>query len=169
MYGKKEYESYPFLYEKKKIVDFELLTDEITSQLGYAVSICEHPVLQKELTIVAQLVYHLNPCVRKKTEIQPHEIAWLQSRYKFYQEETSNRESLFVLPTGTPLASTLHVCRCKAKQLVRLLFLITEEGITVQESLFDFSNILANYLFTAAMYANKLSSQPEVPFTSRVY
>lgn len=169
MHGNKEYLSYPFLYEKKKTVDFELLTDEIASYLALAISYTADKDFKKELTKINELVYHLNPCVRSKTHLEAHEVAWLYSRYQAYEFVTKERESLFVLPGGSTLASTLHILRTKCKHLVRLLHLITEEETQVHESLFDFSNVLANYFFVAAMYANKLDGIDEIPFTSRVY
>lgn len=169
MHGNKEYLSYPFLYEKKKTVEFELLTDEIASYIALAGSYTTDKELKKELLKINELVYHLNPCVRSKTALEAHEVAWLYTRYQTYQYVTKDRDSLFVLPGGTTLASTLHILRTKAKQLVRLLHLITEEGTYVNESIFDFSNILANYFFVAALYANRLENETEIPFTSRVY
>lgn len=169
MHGNKEYLSYPFLYEKKRIVEFELLTDEIASYLALAASYATNKELKQELIKINELVYHLNPCVRTNTTLEGHELAWLYSRYQTYEYVTKKRESLFVLPAGSTLASTLHILRTKSKSLVRLLHLITEEGTTVHDSLFDFTNVLANYFFVAAMYANKLDDIEEIPFTSRVY
>ena len=169
MHGNKEYLSYPFLYEDKKTVDFELLTDEIASYLALAISFTEDKEFKQELLKINELVYHLNPCVRTKTALEAHELAWLYSRYQTYEYVMKDRESLFVLPNGTSLASTLHILRTKSKNLVRLLHLITKEGTYVNEMLFDFSNVLANYFFVAAMYANKLEDESEIPFSSRVY
>lgn len=169
MHGNKEYLSYPFLYEEKKIVDFELLTDEIASYLALAVSFTEDKELKKELIKITELVYHLNPCVRSKTKLEGFELAWLFSRYERYEYVTKERESLFVLPYGTTLASTFHILRTKSKNLVRLLHHITKEGTWVDDSLFDFTNVLANYFFVVAMYANKLEEVEELPFVSRVY
>ena len=169
MHGNKEYLSYPFLYEKKQIVDFELLTDEIASYLALAVSYTENQELKNELIKITELVYHLNPCVRQMSRLEGHELAWLYKLYEKYLYVTKDRESLFVLPYGSTLASTLHILRTKSKTLVRLLHLITEEGTKIDDSLFDFSNVLANYFFVAAMYANKLDEIDEIPFTSRVY
>ena len=169
MHGEKQYLSYPFLYEKKNVVDFELLTDEITSLLGQSIAICTDVDLKEELIQVASLVYHLNPCVRSKTELAQEELRWLFKRYTHYMKLTKSRESYFVLPTGGQLGSSLHIVRTKAKQLVRLLHQLSEEGIEFYDSLFDFSNVLANYAFTAAMYANQLEGIKEIPFESRVY
>ncbi len=169
MHGNKEYLSYPFLYEQKRTVDFELLTDEIASYLALAVSFTEDKEFKDELLRITELVYHLNPCVRTKTNLEGFELAWLFSRYQRYEFVTKERDSLFVLPYGTKLASTLHILRTKSKNLVRLLHQITEEGTWVNDSLFDFTNVLANYFFVAAMYANKLEEVAELPFESRVY
>lgn len=169
MHGNLDYLSYPFLYENKHIVDFELLTDEIASYLALAMSVCEDKTLKIELQRVAELVYHLNPCIRKDSRLEGHEVAWLFSRYNYYDEFTKGRSTLFVLPAGTKLASILHILRCKSKQLVRLLHHLFEDKVTIDDSIFDFSNVLANYFFVVALYANKLKGVEEIPFTSRVY
>ncbi len=169
MHGNKEYLSYPFLYEKKRTVDFELLTDEMASYLALAISFTKDKDFKSELLKITELVYHLNPCVRTKTALETDELAWLYKRYQAYEYVTKDRDSLFVLPHGTSLASTLHILRTKSKSLVRLLYLISEEGTYVNELLFDFTNVLANYFFVAAMYANRLDNESEIPFVSRVY
>lgn len=169
MHGNSEYLSYPFLYENKNVVDFELETDEIASYLALAMSYCEDEPLKKELQRITELVYHLNPCIRKNSRLEGHEIAWLYSRYNNYLFVTKDRETLFVLPAGTTLASTLHILRTKSKKLVRLLHQLSKENIEIDDSLFDFSNVLANYFFVAALYVNQLEEVAEIPFKSRVY
>ncbi len=169
MHGNKEYLSYPFLYEDKLIVDFELMTDEITSYIGLAVSLTKNQELKEELQKIGELVYHLNPCVRKKTSLEDDEVVWLNNRYNYYLENTKNRDTLFVLPGGSELASNLHIIRCKSKQLVRLLHHISSSGVSIADSIFDFANIMANYFFVVALYVNKILDVKEIPFTSRVY
>jgi ATP:cob(I)alamin adenosyltransferase len=169
MHGNMEYLSYPFLYENKKIVDFELITDEIASYLALAMSVCEDETLKNELEKIATLVYHLNPCIRQDSRLEGYEIAWLYSRYNHYKENTKDRPTLFVLPAGSTLASVLHILRCKSKQLVRLLHHIYESKVKIDDSIFDFTNVMANYFFVVALYANKLEGVQEIPFVSRVY
>ena len=169
MYGKKEFLSYPFLYESKNIVEFELLTDELASLIGHSIAFSGDTELKKELIQVMELVYHANPCVRTKSSLEESEVLWLQSRYEDYVQKTKDRTTLFVLPTGCKLGSTLHLVRCKSKQLVRLMYQLTNEGIKVDETLFDFANVLANYAFACAMYANQLDGINELTFESRIY
>ena len=169
MHGNLEYLSYPFLYENKNTVDFELATDELSSYLALAISYCTSEEFKQELIKISTLVYHLNPCIRKNSRLEGHEVAWIYSRYTHYLNITKHRDTLFVLPYGTTLASTLHILRCKSKQLVRLLHHLSKEVSGIDSSLFDFSNVLANYFFVAAMYANQLEDVKEIPFVSRVY
>lgn len=169
MYGKKEFLSYPFLYESKNIVEFELLTDELASLIGRSIAFCSDPELREELTLVMELVYHMNPCVRANSSLLESEVSWLQSRYEDYVQRTRNRSTLFVLPTGGKLGSNLHLVRCKSKQLVRLMYKLSQEGHKVDETLFDFANVLANYAFACALYANQLDGIKELSFESRIY
>lgn len=168
MHGRKEYLSYPFLYEEKTIVEFELATDEISSMIGHAASLSNIASIKEELLEIDEFVYHLNPSVRKKLSVSTDEIGNLYKKFRLYEESNKNRDTLFVLPAGSRLGSYLHIIRCKCKQLVRLLHLISKET-EIDSSIFDAANILANYFFVLALEVNKQENIKEVPFESRVY
>ena len=159
--------SYPFLYEESQLVEFEILTDKLSSQLGFCASLAKGN-FKNELLYVTELVYHLNGSIRGKNAINEHHVLFLKARYEHYEEDTKEGKR-FVVPQGSTLASSLHVARSMGKEVVRKIFKIKQEGINVDEVLFDFSNMIANYCFMTALYANKISNITEKEFTSRSY
>ena len=160
--------AYPFLYEQKNTVEFEILTDKLASLIGLAASHANtFTFLQEELIEVATLTYHLNGSIRGKNAIKEADILFLQTRYQVYLDATNMKE--FVVPQGHVIATTLHLARSMAKEVVRLMHKLRMEGHLIEENLFDFANALSDYLFTAALFANKITKTKERIFTSRSY
>jgi cob(I)alamin adenosyltransferase len=56
-----------------------------------------------------------------------------------------------------------------AKEVVRMMHKLRMGGHLIEENLFDFANALSDYLFTAALFANKITNTKEIPFESRSY
>jgi len=158
---------YPFLYEKGKMVEFEILTDKLASQLGFAASLAEGN-FKNELLFVCELVYHLNGSIRGKNAINESYVSFLEARYVFYEEDTKDGLR-FVVPAGSTLASSLHVARSMGKEVVRKMYILSIEDVKVEKVLFDFANMVSNYCFMAAIYANKICNVKEKEFISRSY
>ena len=158
---------YPFLYEESKKVEFEILTDKLSSQLGFAASFAEGN-FKNELLYVCELVYHLNGSIRGKIAISESHVSFLVAKYSFYEEETKDGLR-FVVPAGSTLASSLHIARSIGKEVVRKMYLISKEEKTVDKVLFDFANMVSNYCFMAAIYANKINDVSEKEFVSSSY
>lgn len=160
--------AYPFLYEQKNTVEFEILTDKLASTIGQAASHTERfTFLKDELITIATLTYHLNGSIRGKNAIKEEDLLFLQTRYNIYLDATNIKE--FVVPQGHIIATTLHIARSMAKEVIRMMHKLRMEGHLIEENLFDFVNALSDYLFTAALFANKITQTPEIPFQSRSY
>ena len=158
---------YPFLYEESKKVEFEILTDKLASQLGVCASFAEGN-FKNELIFICELVYHLNGSIRGKQAIDNSHVSFLKARYQHYEKETKDG-TRFVVPLGSTLASHLHVARSMGKEVVRKMFEVKQEGNVVNDTLFNFANMVSNYCFMAALYANKLQGVNEKVFISRSY
>lgn len=158
---------YPFLYEASKMVEFEILTDKLASQLGFCASMARDD-FQKELLYITKLVYHLNGSIRGKIAITKTDVLFLKERYVWYEQYT-NEGTRFVLPQGSSLATSLHVARSMAKEVVRKMHQVRLEGIAVDDVLFAFANMVSNYCFMASFYANKINNVPEIEFKSKSY
>ncbi|MGM9985976.1 MAG: hypothetical protein ACI35O_01990 [Bacillaceae bacterium] len=159
--------SYPFLGEKKKLVDHEILTDELSSQLGYILSL-ETP-LYDETFWVMDKVLHLNGSIRGKNAISEADIDYALQMYRELKERNKERLNGFVYPIGHPVACQYQLARCQAKKVVRNMHIIRQSGTEVDERLVDFANLLANLLFTFSLEVNRVNDVEEIPFISKSY
>ncbi|ANU23244.1 hypothetical protein [Planococcus donghaensis] len=163
------YLCYPFMREKASTVDFEIRTDSLTTRIGEALAITkEVEAIQRDLQILQPKIYHLNGSVRGKLAIQEEDIIELSDMYDYYVNFTKDKIGNFVLPQGTHAATVLHVCRSEAKKSVRALHKVSLEQ-DVPEILFNYTHLLANVLFTMAVYVNQYYGVEEVPFVSKSY
>ncbi|MDQ0427347.1 ATP:cob(I)alamin adenosyltransferase [Planomicrobium stackebrandtii] len=160
---------YPFMRESASTVDFEIRTDSLTTRIGEALSLTtDVKAVQRDLQILQPMAYHLNGSVRGKLAIREEDLLVLSDMYDYYVNFTKDKIGNFVLPQGTQAACVLHVCRSEAKKSVRALHKVSLER-EVPELLFDYANLLANVLFTMAVYVNQYHGVEEIPFVSKSY
>ena len=131
--------AYPFLNEKGRLVDHEVLTDTLSSTLGM---ICSLSIPLKE------------------------ETWWLMEMVLLVNKERLNR---FVYPTGHEVSSWYHIARCQAKQVFRNLYLLEQDGLDVPQLVIDFANLIANLLFAFSVEVNAVFEVDEVEFISKSY
>lgn len=166
------YKSYPFMREKSCLVDYEIRTDSMTTQIGHAIAVLEKENGTEEIvTILRQiqpLVYHINGSVRGRLSITIEDLAWLDSIYDDFAERAGEAIKQFVLPQGSHGASSLHICRSEAKKSYRALHKVSEER-EVPEILFQFLGLLANVFFVLTIEVNKLQNIEEIIFVSKSY
>lgn len=166
------YKSYPFMREKSCLVDYEIRTDSMTTQIGHAIAVLEQETGTGEIvTILRQiqpLAYHVNGSVRGRLSITIEDLAWLDSIYDDFVERAGEAIKQFVLPQGSHGASSLHICRSEAKKSYRALHKVSEER-EVPEILFQFLGLLANVFFVLTIEVNKLQNIEEVIFVSKSY
>lgn len=171
------YEAYPFLCDDAADLrcDFELLTDEMSSQTGLLrAKLLEKgynqpAALAEDLCWIAEMIYHLNPSLRTKYTITDEECEKLKSMVGELKEKTEHRCNKFVLPVGGTLGCEAHLLRVKGKCLVRMVYRHCENGNEVPDALLDFANLLSGYFFFLAMYLNEMEGVEEIPFVSRNY
>lgn len=165
------YCAYPFLYDDPEDLrcDYEIFTDEITSNIGLLRAYIDHIGIRDELSKVAELVYHMNSSLRTKTGVHKDELNWLHECCLIYHEETNFNYKRFVLPQGTIAAAHSHVIRSKCKMLVRLMHRYEEKGNMVDPLLYDFANLLSEYFFLLALKLNTIENVKELEFVSRSY
>lgn len=163
------YEAYPFLADADDDLrcDFEIMTDRMSSTIGLMASLC--PERRAELLKIDELMYHANPSLRTFMSIAAEEIAWLNERLEQLRKETEGLCERFVLPAGTPRACVAHILRTDGKRLVRMLYRYAQRGGRVEESLFDFVNLVSGYFFMLALWLNHEDGFEEIPFESRNY
>ncbi|MEZ7861812.1 MAG: ATP--cob(I)alamin adenosyltransferase [Aeromonadaceae bacterium] len=162
---------YPFIFERKLTCDYEILTDELCCQIGAVLAQLPPQFLDVEADLQAlqPLIYHLNGSVRGKNGIFEENLDWLKSRYDHYQAASGERVHGFVLPQGPLPVPTLHLCRCNAKKVVRMLVRLDEAGIALPPELPRFANLLANFFFVLTVYLKAELDVVEVPYRSINY
>ena len=162
---------YPFIFERKLTCDYEILTDELCCQIGAVLAQLPPQFIDVEADLQAlqPLIYHLNGSVRGKNGIFEENLDWLKSRYDHYQAASGERVHGFVLPQGPLPVPTLHLCRCNAKKVVRMLVRLDEAGIALPPELPRFANLLANFFFVLTVYLKAQLDVVEVPYRSINY
>lgn len=162
---------YPFIYETKWQCDYEIATDELCSQVG--VVMAQLPTgfdeVQSDLDRLQRLIYNLNGSVRGRLGIFEADLTWLKGRYDHYNAATHGRVTGFVLPRGPMPVPTLHLCRCGAKKVVRLLVRLEEHGVSWDPILGRFANLLANFFFVLTVYVKAGMGVDEVEYVSINY
>lgn len=172
---------YPFIYEESLLCDYEILTDDLTRMVGWAINdlqllIKEYPEnsdlknLETELNWVLPLCYHLNGSIRGNLAISEEDHQQLLTYYQQTKEKTKEAINGFVLPGGVSPVGILNKCSSMSKQAIRLMVLINnKEQKEVPEILAKFANILCNYFFAATILINQITGFKETPFKSKSY
>lgn len=172
---------YPFIYEDSLLCDYEIITDDLTRMVGWAIhelSILrlEYPKsdellnLETELNWLLPLCYHLNGSLRGKLAIEEEDHQQLLKNYRKIKLTTQKSISGFVLPGGSSPVGILNKCSSMSKKVIRLMVRIhNEEHKEVPDILPKFSNLLCNYFFVATILINQVTGFKEVPFTSKSY
>jgi cob(I)alamin adenosyltransferase len=155
-------------YEESSLCDYEIATDALSSQIGMAHALLpmESP-LRPVLLRLLELVYHMNGSLRGKNAIGEMEVAWI--RQLDTGDPTVRGKGVFVLPQGCPAAAAMHVARCQAKVVVRMLGKLRKQGVDVPPEILSFANHTANVLFRLAEKSNAAEQIAEVVFETRSY
>ena len=166
------YSCYPFMREASCLVDYEIRTDYLTTQIGHTISILKQDDKFEELTTILEriqpLAYHANGSVRGRLAIEQTDLDWLNQIYDNFVERAGDAIRQFVLPQGHISATSLHLCRSEAKKSYRALHKVSLEK-DVPEILFMFLGLLANVFFVLSIEANKITDTEEITFISKSY
>ena len=172
---------YTHIYEDAVTCDWEIASDLLACELGVALALAEqaaeawsHPGRQhdsfvSEVAGLQRRVYDANGSIRGRSAIGDDQVRALFEQYEAAQAEVGTRPSLFVVPGGSHLAAQLHVCRCRAKDLVRWLHRHGKETGPVPAPLLKWTNLLSNHLFALALIANQALGRKETPYESPNY
>lgn len=172
---------YPYIYEDSLLCDYEILTDDLTRMVGWAINdldvlrrlYTENTELKKledQLNWILPLCFHLNGSIRGKLAITEEDHQQLLDNYRNLKTITKKSISGFVLPGGVSPVGVLNKCSSMCKQAVRLMVKIhNEEQKEVAEILPKFANLLCNYFFTSTVLINQITGFKETPFISKSY
>jgi cob(I)alamin adenosyltransferase len=172
---------YPYIYEESMLCDYEILTDDLTRMVGWAISElgilrqqyaenAELKMLETQLNWLLPLCYHLNGSIRGTLAITEEDHQQLLENYRSFKKLTEKSISGFVLPGGISPVGVLNKCSSMCKQAIRLMVKIhNEEQKEVAEILPKFANLLCNYFFTSTVLINQVTGFKETPFMSKSY
>ncbi|WP_372744034.1 hypothetical protein [Lutibacter sp.] len=172
---------YPYIYEESLLCDYEILTDDLTRMVGWAINdlqllIKNYPDnknlknLELQLNWILPMCYHLNGSIRGNLAISNEDHLQLLNYYQQIKEITKDSINGFVLPGGISPVGILNKCSSMSKQAIRLMVLIhNKEQKEVAEILPKFANVLCNYFFTATILINQITGFKETPFVSKSY
>ncbi len=152
------------------LVDVYGEVDELNSVLGLAMSTLTHADFVQKLKNCQRDLFALgaklaNPDAKKqkeKADFGEEKVTDLEQQIDSMESELKPLTA-FILPGGTPAASTLHLARCVCRRAERKLVAIaaTQE---VNEIHIRYLNRLSDYLFVAARYANHLAGESDIPW-----
>lgn len=161
---------YPFMHESSYLCDFEVITDELCTQMGLALSALDDNCadIRDDLDAFQPLAFHINGSVRGKLAVTDAHLQQVEARYCFYREQVGDLP-LFILPRGTGAVVNLHLCRSLSKKAIRALVRVDEEGIPVPEVLPRLCHLLCNLFFIMTVIINRRRDLPEITFKSQSY
>ncbi|WP_299527138.1 hypothetical protein [uncultured Lutibacter sp.] len=172
---------YPFIYEDSLLCDYEIVTDDLTRMVGWAINDLsilklDYPnnndlkSLEDELNWLLPLCYHLNGSIRGTLAITEEDHLQLLENYRNIKSITQKSISGFVLPGGVSPVGILNKCSSMSKQVIRLMVkLHNEEHKEIPNILPKFTNLLCNYFFAATILINQITGYKEIPFKSKSY
>ena len=170
---------YSFINDSGWLTDYEVLTDELSAQLGMAFSVAETDAalsdLLPDLDRLQALALHANGSIRGKPAVAEDDLDWLQTRYEHFGQEINAREpgrlKNFVLPRGLQPVPELHQARSTAKKALRCLVRVKEENRREQipEEIPRFLNMLCNFCFLLTVLINQRRGTVEPHFVSQSY
>ncbi|CEO37701.1 cobalamin adenosyltransferase [Photobacterium kishitanii] len=161
--------AYPFIFEDSPLCDFEILTDELCTYIGLAISQLDDGEVQQSLIWLQPRIFHLNGSIRGKCGIFEADISQLKADYHYFRSQVSDNNKRFVLPRGVGPVVQLHQCRSLAKKVVRQLVKVDAAGKKVPPALPRFSNLLVNYLFALTRVLNQQTGIEEPEYISINY
>jgi len=160
---------YPFIYERSKLCDYEVLTDELCARLCDICDRIGNNRWRRLLEAVQEEVYHANGSIRGKLALSSAAVADRLETYRALRSELSPPLSGFILPRGAAPVGSLHEAKSTCKKIIRILVKLPDEGIDVPQHLADYFNILGNLFFTLAVLVADAQQQPRITFTSNSY
>lgn len=162
---------YPFIHETAFLCDYEVLTDELSTLIGMALSSLPESMqdLREDLERLQPLSFHANGSIRGRMALKEEDLNWLKLRLNLYKHEVAERTVGFILPRGGIAVAQLHQARSVSKKALRALVRVDAEGRSVPDILPRFLNICCNFFFVLTQVVNQRLGVLEPKFISQSY
>jgi cob(I)alamin adenosyltransferase len=170
---------YSFINDPGWLTDYEVLTDELSAQLGMAFSAAQVDAalddLLPDLDRLQALALHANGSIRGKPAVTEADLEWLHARYGHFRQEIEAQEperlKNFVLPRGLAPVPELHQARSTAKKALRCLVRVEaeENHREIPPEIHRFLNLACNFCFLLTVLINQRRGVAEPRFVSLSY
>ena len=145
--------------------------DELNSYIGLIRSFNEHKELDSLLEKIQEDLFILGSQLASATQ-NPKLPQLTKDNVKFIEENIQKFEKdlpelrRFILPSGTRIATLLHVARTVCRRAERRIVTLSKEKKPDENSI-PYVNRLSDLLFTLARYVNKREGKEEKEWISR--
>jgi cob(I)alamin adenosyltransferase len=170
---------YSFINDPGWLTDYEVLTDELSAQLGMAFSAAQMDAalgdLLPDLDRLQALALHANGSIRGKPAVTEADLDWLHACYGHFRQEIETHEperlKNFVLPRGLAPVPELHQARSTAKKALRCLVRMKEEENhrEIPPEVPRLLNLICNFCFLLTVLINQRRGVAEPRFVSLSY
>ncbi|MCJ8013344.1 cob(I)yrinic acid a,c-diamide adenosyltransferase [Paenibacillus sp. KQZ6P-2] len=145
--------------------------DELNSYVGQAVSLMEGEAFEDLRQNLLEIQHELFDCggdlafvklSESRYKVTAEMVERLERWMDAYEEENPKLER-FILPGGTLLSATLHVCRTVCRRAERRVVTLGQTK-EINPDVRRYLNRLSDYFFVIARTANARSSVPDIEY-----
>lgn len=144
--------------------------DTLNAQVGFTISLLDETeagdkALKAELQQVQQWIFNCSsdfavPDEKRRYKMDEQPAKWLEERIDATWAQLPEIRQ-FIIPGGTQVAASLHLCRCFTREAERRgVALLMDEKVNGQALIF--LNRLSDYFFVLARWMNGRVQEPEV-------
>ncbi len=147
--------------------------DELNAVIGQARSLGSDPELDEFLAFSQSVLFELGAELatptggkQRSSGICQEDIEQVETIIDKLQAELTPLKT-FILPGGTPFASSLHLARTVCRRAERKAIMVVHAGEEVAQEPLIFLNRLSDALFVLARIACHRAGEPDVPWLAR--
>ena len=146
------------------VIDFMGEVDELNSQIGLAISVCDDEQLIRDLSSVQQDLFNLGgeACMPnlELNLLDSDRVEFLDKKIYGYNDELPPLKE-FILPGGNIFCAHLHICRAISRRVERACVKITNKE-TKEKKWLPYLNRLSDYFFVLSRYVSTKKGAKEV-------
>ena len=150
--------------------------DELNAHIGYCHDILEDKPSRATLIEIQDRLFTIGASLATDPEKEPKmKIPDLhQSDVELLEKEIDRMSeqippmTAFILPSGHPTVSSLHIARCVCRRAERCIVRLQQEDHELAQLIIIYVNRLSDYLFVLSRYAGHLLQAEEIKWKPRV-
>lgn len=136
--------------------------DELNAYIGYLISLLENQDIKAFLLDIQHKLFVVGSHLatdQAKTQLKAASILKAEDVRKIEIEIDRMNADLpplkkFVLPGGSQIAASSHICRAVSRRAERKIIRLVEEGLQIDEEILQYINRLSDYFFILSRYLN---------------